>query len=138
MNNFKVIEHTADIGIQAYGATLREAFKNVAQGMFDLITDLEKIEANKSFQLELQADSYEDLLVAWLNRLLYIYEVEKVILNQYQIKEMSAYSLKATVCGELIDLNKHILKTHIKAATYHQLQVEPGDEICRLQVIFDV
>ena len=34
------MDHTADVGIRAYGASLEELFENAAAGMFSLITDL--------------------------------------------------------------------------------------------------
>ena len=45
MRKFKLIEHTADIGLTAYGKTLAEAFANAAYGMFSIITGISRIVA---------------------------------------------------------------------------------------------
>jgi len=33
MKTFELIDHTADVGIKAYGKTLSEAFENAAKGI---------------------------------------------------------------------------------------------------------
>ncbi len=45
MKIYELIEHTADVGIKAYGKNISEAFENAAKGMFDIITDKSEIEA---------------------------------------------------------------------------------------------
>ena len=41
---FEIIEHTADVGIRAYGANMQEAFANAAKGLFSLIIELDDVE----------------------------------------------------------------------------------------------
>ncbi|PIU56057.1 MAG: protein archease, partial [Chloroflexi bacterium CG07_land_8_20_14_0_80_51_10] len=36
MQNFEIIDHTADVGIVAYGDSVEEVFINAAYGMFSL------------------------------------------------------------------------------------------------------
>ena len=134
---FEVIDHTADIGIIAYGADLKEAFANAAYALFSLMIDLEGVVDSLCHQLEVSAPDQEELLVAWLNELIYLFEVEKVLFNRFEISQFSETRLRANCYGEKIDLERHKIKMAVKAATYHMLKFDEGDGV-RLQVLFDV
>ncbi len=132
---FEVIDHTADIGLAAYGRDLREAFANMAYGMFSLIAELEEVDEKTSREVEVSADDREALLVRWLNELLYLFDVENIIFKRFDITDLEEDRLKAMVYGEKVNPERHHLKAGIKAATYHMLKIEKG---FRVQVIFDV
>jgi len=138
MKSFEIIEHTADIGVRAFGATEAEAFQNAAAGMFSLITDLDSVREIESFDIEVASEDAENLLVEWLNELLFLFESREVLLGRFEITEFAGTSLKATVFGETIDPARHPLKTDIKAATYHMLAVAKEDNRWMAQTIFDV
>lgn len=137
MVDFTVLDHTADVGILAQGNNLRAAYEAAAAGLFHIIGKTDNVKPNKNFTVILEGDSLDELLVAWLNHLLFLHEVEKILLCQFKITELTENKLQATVSGEIIDLNKHKIKTYVKAATYHNLVVSPGDP-AKVQVIFDV
>ena len=132
---FEVIDHTADIGIAAYGANLREAFANAAYALFSLMVDLDNVADAVCYEAEVTAENREDLLVAWLNELIYLFEVEYVLLKRFEIDELSETRLRARCFGERIDSERHKIKIAVKAATYHMLKVEERDG-CRVQVLF--
>jgi len=141
MKEFEILEHTADIGIAAYGKNKREVFINVAKGMFEIIAGENKnLKDNFYDKIKLEADNLEGLLFAWLNELLYIGETRLVILNKFQIKELSDYQIKAEVGGMKINQLGCKIKKEIKAVTYHRLEVKKDEEsgLWRAQVIFDI
>ncbi len=41
---FEIVDHTADVGIIAYGANMNQAFANAAKALFSLITELDDVE----------------------------------------------------------------------------------------------
>ena len=135
---FQTIDHTADIGIRAFGEDLPEAFANAAKGMFSLITDLRKVRAEITFDLEVSAPQQSALLVEWLNELLYRFEVEHLLFRRFIISDLGATGLKAVAFGEKIDLRRHQLKRDIKAATYHGLKIESGQRGYQIEVILDI
>lgn len=134
---FEVIDHTADIGIAAYGANLREAFANAAYALFSLMVDLDNVADAVCYEAEVTAENREDLLVAWLNELIYLFEVENVLFQRFEIDELSETRLRASCYGERIDPERHKIKIAVKAATYHMLKVEERDGY-RVQVLFDI
>ena len=138
MKPFEVIEHTADIGIVAYGADTKQLFANAALGLFSLMADLDNLKKNVKREIELSAEDVEILLVEWLNELIYISEVEHVIFKRFEIIELSNTRLKATCFGEKIKAGQHRLKREIKAATYHMLKLNKENGRYQVQIIFDI
>jgi len=134
---FELIDHTADIGIVAYGADLKEAFANAAYALFSLMVDLDDVSESLCREARVTADNREDLLVEWLNELIYIFDVDNVLLKRFEITKLTDKSLRANCFGEKIDPRRHRIKMGIKAATYHMLQVEEGNG-CRAQVLLDI
>jgi protein archease len=141
MKEFEILEHTADIGIAAYGKNKREVFINAAKGMFEIIAgETKNLKENFYDKIKLEADNLEGLLFAWLNELLYINETKLVILSKFKIKELSDYQLKAEVGGAKINLPSIKIIKEIKAVTYHRLEIKKDEEsgLWRAQVIFDI
>ena len=141
MKEFEILEHTADIGIAAYGKTKREVFINAAKGMFEIIAGGTKdLKENFYDKIKLEADNLEGLLFAWLNELLYISETKLVILSKFKIKELSDYQIKAEVEGMKINPPSVKIEREIKAVTYHRLEIKKDKEsdLWSAQVIFDI
>jgi len=136
VRRFRLIEHTADMGLVAYGKSLAEAFANAAYGLFSLIIEPNKVKEKESRKVTVQAQDMESLLFSWINELIYIFEVERLLFKSFDITEFTGRSLEATCWGEKYDPSRHQLKTGVKSATYHMLKVD--GEKNRVQVIFDV
>jgi SHS2 domain-containing protein len=134
---FEIINHTADVGIIAYGADMKRAFANVARALFSLITDLGGVKEVLHRDTELTAADEENLLVEWLNELIYQFDTERIVFKRFEIIELDSTRLKARGYGEKINKARHKLKMGVKAATYHMLKVERGDG-CKVQVLFDI
>ena len=134
---FEVIDHTADIGIAAYGEDLKEAFANAAYALFSLMADLDGVDDASCHQVDVTAEDRSELLVAWLNELIYLFEVENVLFKRFEIGKIEETRLRARCYGEKIDTERHRIKLGVKAATYHMLKVEEGDGF-RVQVLFDI
>ncbi len=136
MKRFKLIEHTADIGLTAYGRDLGEAFSNAAYGLFSIVTDLRRVRKAESRLIELQEKSPEDLLFSWLNYLIYLFDTEQMLFKRCDVQEFDRRKIKSLCFGEKVDPLRHDIKLGVKAATYHMLKVD--SEKNQVQVIFDV
>lgn len=134
---FELIEHTAEVGIRAWGGDLREAFAEAARGMFSLMVDLDAVDERESRRVEVTAEDREDLLVRWLNELLFLVDTEGLVFRAFDIERLGERELAATARGERLDPARHLPLTGVKAATYHQLLVEAGPP-ARVAVILDV
>ena len=135
--DFEIIDHTADVGIRAYGANMNQAFANAARALFSLITELDDVDEVLHRDTKLTAPDEESLLVEWLNELIYLFDVENILFKRFDITQLNNTQLKARSYGEKVDSSKHKLKTGVKAATYHMLKVDKSDG-CQVQVLFDI
>lgn len=136
MKKFELIEHTADMGLAAYGKDLPEAFANAAYGMFSIIAELAAVKEVETRRVEISGQDTESLLFEWLNSLLYYFDVEALIFRKFEIIEFGERHLAAVCHGEKYNPSRHRLKTGIKSATYHMLEVDRQKN--RVKVIFDV
>jgi len=137
-DGFEIIDHTADVAIAAYGADLKKAFANAALGMFSIMTNIDKVNETVICDVEVTADEMKDLLASWLNELLFICEVERILFKRFDISELDGTRIVAKCYGEKINLKRHKIKTEIKAATYHMTQIEEKRDNVRIQVLFDI
>ena len=138
MKRYEIIDHTADIGIKAYGKDLKELFANAASGCFEILADLKDVRIKESLRIELEAPNIEELFLSWLSELLYQYNSKKIIFKEFSIDKLTNKEIFALAQGEELDLHRHRLKTEIKAVTYHQLKVRKVKDSWVGEVIFDV
>ncbi len=136
MERFQLIEHTADTGLIAYGNNLTEAFANAAYGLFSIIAELNRVRKVESQTVVVNAEDIESLLFNWMNHLIYIFDVEHLLFKGFDISEFTEHNLKAICWGERYNPSRHRLKTGVKSATYHMLQVDR--ERSKVRIIFDV
>ena len=138
MKMYEIIEHTADVGIKAYGKNISEAFENAAKGMFDIITDKSEIEAVGEYELRLEAQDLEQLLVDWLSELLFLNSAKNLIFSFFKVElDEKSNSLSAHVFGEKFNIPKHKIGMEIKAVTYHILEIR-NKRPYYVQVLFDI
>ena len=138
MKQYEFIDHTADIGIRVYGKDLKELFANAAFAMFDIIADLEGMKTSVTVEIRKDAPNREELLIIWLDELLYNFYTKGLIFSKFEILELDDNRISAKAVGRHIGENKNRLKTEIKAATYHELKIENKDNLWQTQLIFDV
>ena len=135
---FEIIDHTADIGIIAYGADIQHLFSNAAIGLFSLITEVDSIKENVQREIGLSSQDRENLLVEWLNEVLYIFDVERIVFKRFEFDKLNGSELKVSCFGDKINLSKQKIKREVKAATYHMLAINKEDNGYKAQIIFDI
>ncbi|NWF77526.1 MAG: archease [Chloroflexi bacterium] len=135
---FEIIDHTADVGIVAYGANLEELFSNAALALFSLIIEPESIEEKLHRDFKVSSEDRDSLLVNWLNELIYVFDAEHILFRRFDINTLSENILQATCYGESFNPTKHKIKIGVKAATYHMLTLEENTGGYKARVIFDI
>ena len=144
MQRYKEIEHTADIGVEIYGATLEELFQNAGYALFDTIVDAETIEPVVAHEVHVEGQDIETLLMNWLRELLFLFSVEQNVYCVFKVQIAGGQNashpskLAAVLKGEPLDVQKHAFETEIKAITYHQFTVVRQNGHWQARVIFDV
>ena len=138
MKPYEEIPHTADIALRIQGKDLRELFINAAYGMFDIIADLEGLKESVSIDVNLKAPSKEELLVSWLDELLYNFYTKGIIFFDFDITLVTDGTLTAKARGRHLGENKNRLKREIKAATFHDLNIAETPGGLSVDIVFDV
>jgi SHS2 domain-containing protein len=135
---YEVFEHTADIGLHAYGSTLAELFIHAAQGMESLMVPLEQIRTGTSREITVEGHDPVSLLVAWLNELIFLFDTEYLLLRDFVIETISETRLTARVSGEPYDAQRHELSSAIKAVTWHEAAINSTATGYQARIIFDI
>lgn len=135
---YETFEHTADVGIRVWGETLEGLFANAACGMFETMTDSGKVNLKFHEEIKLHAVDLLELMVSWLNELLFRWESEQVLFARFDVHEVLDTSLRATVWGESYDAERHEVFADIKAATYHDLRIDKKGKIWLAEIVLDI
>ncbi|MBU1711866.1 MAG: archease [Proteobacteria bacterium] len=136
--NYKLIDHTADFGIEVYGTRLKELFENAAGAMYDVITDTNRLNALSEININISGEDWPDLMVNWLRELLYLWTGKGLLVKIADIVSISEYTLSANVKYEPYVPARHLIKSELKAVTYHQIEVEGKNSEWKARIIFDV
>ena len=124
--NFELLDHPADIGFRARGATLAELFSNCAHALVFIVLDPSNIHLTQSVSITSEGRDRESLLVNWLNEVLYYTDSRRLALGAFQIASLTDTRIDAVALGEPRDREKHSPKLDVKAVTYHQLKIFQG------------
>ena len=135
---YETFEHTADIGIRAWGSNLAEVFEEAAKALFSIIVDLETVTPRQKLKVELTADSSEELFFNWLKELLFISETKHIFLREFKVLDLSPTKLLSEVRGEPVDPKRHIFGKEVKAITRHQFKLVHEKSRHLAEVILDI
>ena len=106
---------------------MKKLFENAAVGMFEAMCDTSMVEPEERFEVQVEAEDLLSLLFDWLTELLVLRDSKNVLLSRFEVQIKDRRRLRATVYGESIRPKKHKLKTEVKAATYHNMEVSEND-----------
>lgn len=142
MKLYKMIDHTADLGIEITGKTKKELFTKAAWSLMDILIerrDAAKSSANlRRRELVVEGSDIADLLINFLREILYLFSGEALIIVKCEITKCRKEALATRLLLEPYDKKKHVIKTEIKAVTYHGLSVAKDKLGWKARVIFDV
>jgi len=139
---FEFLEHTADAYVAAYGKDLAEAFESAAAAMFEVMTNVTRVNPAVEDHVEVVAEDEYALLYSWLEALLVKSDVNGMLFSRFQIlgldKISEGFGLQARIWGEKFDPSKHLQKVGVKAVTYHRMEIVKGPDGVMLKFILDV
>ncbi|WP_158056181.1 archease [Halorussus halophilus] len=142
--SYELRDHTADVGVEATGATLGEVFAATADGLAGAMCE-DVPETGERFDVTVRAESKEALLFDYLDELIYQRDVRAVlpVENEVEVREeaeddendQSAWALEGSARGVPL---AEITAREIKAVTYSEMALEKADSGWRAYVVFDV
>lgn len=144
---FELTEHTADVGVRAWGHSVGEVFEQAARATVSLQYDLQSVRPADTTTLVVEAPERDLLLAAWINELLYLIDGERWVFARFRVDAVEAsedadgrstWSLRATAIGERRDARRHAVRTLVKAATLHDLALRHTSHGWVGEVLLDV
>jgi SHS2 domain-containing protein len=140
MGRAETFEHTADLGLRVVARDLPDLFETAAAGLFDaIVANREAVRVAVTERVALEAESPQDLLLGWLNELIFRCETQHRFYTQFKVAlDDAGRRLEATIGGEPIDPDRHLLDHEVKAATHHGLSLRLADGGWIAEVIVDI
>ena len=135
---FEVLEHTADIGFRAWGATAAELFENAAQAMMSIAAETETIDPRGEVSIQATGEDYESLLVNWLGEVLYRFDAGLFAASKFRVDKIEPTTLEGRLVGEARDPARHRWKLIVKAVTYHDIEVFERDGRWESRIFLDI
>ena len=140
MGTAESFDHTADVGLRITADDLDDLFRTAAEALFDyIVVNRAEVRAAEVERVELSAESADDLLLAWLNELIFRCETTHRLYARFDVRVAAdGLSLAAEIAGEPIDRARHVLDHEVKAATHHGLSLVEVGSGWVAEVILDI
>jgi SHS2 domain-containing protein len=138
MGRFEIVEHTADVGLRAYGETLADVLEQATLALAE-IEGIWRPGAGEEVRIELEAGDPGALVVDWLSEIIYLQDSRGAALADVRVEDATETSVRGVVgLVPLDDVGGEDEGVQVKAITYHQLEVGRDDGGWRAQVFVDV
>jgi SHS2 domain-containing protein len=140
VGRIEVIDHTADVGLRVIATDLNELFETAAEGLLDyVVANRAEVQPNIEEHLELTAESPDELMIEWLNEVIFRSETQHRLYSKFVVRVVNdGKRLLATISGERIDRTRHVLDHEVKAVTRHGVSLEPCAEGWVAELILDI
>lgn len=143
VSGYQLLEHTADVGLTAWGPDPAGAFTEAVWGMFAVILGEDPAcwsGAGRATMVEVAVTGadWPALLVNWLAEFLFRFEVEAFVPRRLDSHVCAPPRCEAHVEGIRVDDPDQLGGVAIKAVTYHQLAVDVAPARTELRVYFDI
>jgi SHS2 domain-containing protein len=134
----RIFGTTADIGLNIRADSLPTLYSCAGETLFSAVCDRRRVREISSMRVEVRGEDREDLLLAWLNELVYIIDTHHFLARRCRVTLGKGLHLTAQIRGETFIEGRHLINAEIKAATYHGLRVWRENDTWRARVILDV
>jgi SHS2 domain-containing protein len=136
--SYRIIDHTADLGIIVTGPDVGGLFISAARAMIDLMVKGDLGDKRAFREVSMSSEDYPDLIVRWLGEVLYLFAGDKLIVDSIEIKELNPTQIKATLSVADFEPKRHRVLREIKAVTYHGISVRKTNGAWEARIIFDI
>ncbi len=138
--NYQLLDHTADFKLKVKSNSLKNLFINSALALFDIIAEIKpnnsKNRVIKQIKIKKSSQDVETLLVEWLNELLYYFATRELVFVDFKIVYFDETKIEAVCFAQ--KNSDFIIKTEVKAVTYHELEIKKNKSGYQAQFILDV
>ena len=136
--SYKLLDHTADLGIEVTGDTVTHLYENAGKALMHLMISGKPAGNTGTRKISLRGQDHPDLMVRWLGELLYLFEGDHLIPTTTVIHKLTPDHLEASVETVPFDPGSVEINYEIKAVTYHQIDVSRKAGRWVARIIFDI
>jgi SHS2 domain-containing protein len=134
---WRFVDHTADIRLEVWGASLEKFFISAAKGLSTLFTSAAEPNSEEQIEVALEGGELDELLVNWLREILFYCQTRRLVITEAKIQELSETSLRARLTGRKRPIGEEAT-LEVKGVTYHGISIEVHDEGYTARIIFDI
>jgi SHS2 domain-containing protein len=135
---YELFDHSADIGIRVKAPSCAALFAVAGRALMDWIGPAPPSGEFSTRELQLTAEDLEELMVRWLQELIYEFQHQHRYTVRAEKLEVSTGSLQTTLVGRIWDESCYANYREVKAVTYHHLAVIHEGSLWRANIILDV
>ena len=138
---WRIVPHTADIGLAVRGRTLGRLFENAGTALCELVAGAPaQVRPRRRVRIAVRGSAVDDLLVRWLQELLFLQQTRGWRFRGCAVDrlERRGVTLRGSATGEPFDPLIHPRGREIKAVTYHNLRLVRRAGEWSVRIILDV
>ena len=135
---YRIITRQSELAVRVIGDSQADLFANSAFALFDVMTDVAKVDIKDRIPLDVEGTDQDELMINWMSELLYLYQGSGYLLREFHIREAKDKLVKAEVCGEKIDPDRHEITQEIRGVAYHQSRIQKTGDQWTAQLIFEI
>jgi SHS2 domain-containing protein len=135
---YRLNKRQSEIAVRVVGNSQADLFANSAFALFDVMVEMQAIEARERLPLEIEGSDRDDLMVNWVRELLYLYQGSGYVLREFHIREVKDTVVKAEVAGEKIDPDRHEIKQEIASVAFHKSRMDKTGDQWTAHLIFEL
>lgn len=136
-SGYRLMSHTADVGVTAWGETLADAVGAAIRGVIGVTFEPKTIRPREGRQVTIQATELVDQVVRLVGDVIFLVETEGFLPARADVV-LGRGSVTAHFRGETYDRDRHRRRGPlVKAVTYHEVRVDHGPP-ARVRLLLDV
>ncbi len=130
--------HPSDLELIARGRTLKELFAEAGRGLIEYASPPEPAGPRQRRMVRLSAADREELLVSWLDEIIYLLETGFLPRLPLEIERLDHRMLRTSLAGRVLPPGATFAGSEVKAATYHRLEIRRFGRLWQARVILDL
>jgi SHS2 domain-containing protein len=135
---FRIVETTADIGVDGQGPTIEAAQAAAVAGFYHIIAPGARVEERREASVEAQGPDEAVAFGRALQKLVALFDIERFLAASARVETTPGPPAHCTIAlrGEVFDPQRHPYGVEVKAVTRHALVFDRA--ACRVRVVLDI
>ena len=129
----------ADIAFEAESETVDGLIESSALALTDIMVDPESLRSGTVKKVRISSEDLDRLLYDFLTEIIIVKDVDSLLFRDFKVRVTpDQKSLEATMTGERIDRERHVLRNDVKAVTMHMFGVRREAGGWKATVVLDI